>query len=324
MKRTFSYDEMVRLIESLASLIHGKSPIVKESITVFFFPETPYVPRYFELVRLIEKVGLLWHESRKPMPTGATSFLRGEGIEDYLLYRKANGNNRVQLTLHGLEEQHDEYVGRRGSYSECFKAAKMIYECDCFIEWMLFVNKSNLPDVREIKQRIADISPPGQYSVSPSIPTYIENAMDIDSLRLESDDVDTLPEEDREALYKMRKTEMEYIADAQSGAKLNFWSSLDHPEITISADGTVARSNFAYEPIGSLHQKSIHEILCSYREKTRREDIMYSVSHAELAAECGDAKSKKLYSPYGIWIKWMKTYLENRHLPIGRRRDYLS
>jgi MoaA/NifB/PqqE/SkfB family radical SAM enzyme len=323
-KRTFSHDEIAKLIEELASLIHGDAAVVRNSISVAFFPETTCIPQYLQLVKLVENGGLAWFENRAPMSTGAVPFIHGSNIEEYLLYRKAHGNDRVQLTLHGLEQHHDGFVGRPGSYRACLDAARRFYDYGCRIEWMLFLYKSNLEHLGKLKECIARISPQGRYTIQITIPTYIENAMDIDDIRLETDDLEKISEEDSSLILKGIKSEAEYVRDAMSGKDLAFWISMEHPEITISADGTIARSNYAYEPIGSLHSKTLREIVFGYRDKTSREEIMYSTPHAELATKYGDPHSRRIYHPYGMWIKWMTRHLSEHHMPIIRRRDYLS
>lgn len=99
------------------------------------------VPRRFEL-------GSFWRLVRDP---------------EYVLFLKEVGVKCVQLTLFGLNDTTDRYIGRRGAFEELLKATEILIEHEICPRWQTFINEENkeevvkllgLSDELKIKERV--------------------------------------------------------------------------------------------------------------------------------------------------------------------------
>ena len=86
------------------------------------------VPRRFEL-------GSFWRLVRDP---------------EYVRFLKEVGVSCVQLTLFGLQETTDRYIGRKGAFDELLKATEILIENEIRPRWQTFINQENKDEIVEL------------------------------------------------------------------------------------------------------------------------------------------------------------------------------
>lgn len=57
------------------------------------------------------------------------------------------GYDGVSLTLHGIEGNHDGFVGRKGAHQDIMKASRRAFEAGFGVHWNIFLDSRNLEDV---------------------------------------------------------------------------------------------------------------------------------------------------------------------------------
>ena len=83
----------------------------------------------------------------KPERFELASFWRLARDPDYVGFLKEVGTRKVQLTLFGLEETTDRYVGRKGAFQEILKATEILLENQIAPRWQAFINEENREEV---------------------------------------------------------------------------------------------------------------------------------------------------------------------------------
>lgn len=68
----------------------------------------------------------------------------------YIPFLKEAGVKKVQLTLFGLNETQDRYVGRKGAFSEVMLATRRLIEGGVIPRWQCFINEENIREIEEI------------------------------------------------------------------------------------------------------------------------------------------------------------------------------
>ena len=78
------------------------------------------------------------------------SFYRIVRDKEYVPFLKDVGVEKVQLTLFGLEETQDRYVGRRGAFRELLRATDILIEEGIIPRWQCFINEENRTEILEL------------------------------------------------------------------------------------------------------------------------------------------------------------------------------
>ena len=78
------------------------------------------------------------------------SFYRIVRDDEYIPFLRSVGVRKVQLTLFGLKETQDRYVGRRGAYEEVVKATDLLIEGGIIPRWQCFINEENRDEIVEL------------------------------------------------------------------------------------------------------------------------------------------------------------------------------
>ena len=75
------------------------------------------------------------------------SFWRLVRDPEYVRFLKEVGTKKVQLTLFGLEEMTDKYIGRKGAFQEVIKATEILLENRIAPRWQAFITEENKDEV---------------------------------------------------------------------------------------------------------------------------------------------------------------------------------
>lgn len=86
----------------------------------------------------------------KPQRFELASFYKIVRDSNYVKWLKEVGTNKVQLTLFGLEETTDKYVGRSGAYKELIRASEILKENGIEPRWQIFIYQTNKDEVVEL------------------------------------------------------------------------------------------------------------------------------------------------------------------------------
>lgn len=78
------------------------------------------------------------------------SFYKIVRDKEYVPFLKDVGVEKVQLTLFGLEETQDRYVGRRGAFRELLRATDILIEEGIIPRWQCFINEENRTEILEL------------------------------------------------------------------------------------------------------------------------------------------------------------------------------
>ncbi len=68
----------------------------------------------------------------------------------YIPFLKEVGVKKVQITLFGLNETQDRYVGRKGAFDEVMLATRRLIEGGIVPRWQCFINEENIREIEEV------------------------------------------------------------------------------------------------------------------------------------------------------------------------------
>lgn len=93
----------------------------------------------------------------KPQRFELASFYKIVREPEYVKFLKEVGTKKVQLTLFGLEEITDKYVGRKGAFREILKATEILIANDISPRWQLFINEENKDEIAKLLELIKEL-----------------------------------------------------------------------------------------------------------------------------------------------------------------------
>ena len=93
----------------------------------------------------------------KPQRFELASFYKIVREPEYVKLLKEVGTKKVQLTLFGLEEITDKYVGRKGAFREILKATEILIANDISPRWQLFINEENKDEIAKLLELIKEL-----------------------------------------------------------------------------------------------------------------------------------------------------------------------
>lgn len=94
----------------------------------------------------------------KPQRFELASFYKIVREPEYVKFLKEVGTKKVQLTLFGLEEITDKYVGRKGAFREILKATEILIANDISPRWQLFINEENKDEIAKLLELIKELT----------------------------------------------------------------------------------------------------------------------------------------------------------------------
>ncbi|MCR4622712.1 MAG: radical SAM protein [Clostridiales bacterium] len=242
------------------------------------------------------------------------SFWRIARDDAYIPFLIEVGVKKVQLTLFGLNETQDRYVGRKGAFDEVMFATKKLIQGGIVPRWQCFINEENISEIEKVyalQERIkAESCPEMEFFVHEGscdgenrklYPIHIHKNHIPDSLvpvylgynelLEEKDCAEQLLECDRNPEYRLN-----------GDVTLNIANTLD------------AYLNFTHLSapwqVGNLKADS-PETLCSRLQNGGIPALMLAkqVKWSELARRYGDLTSERAFS-----LDDYKTYLFNKFL----------
>ena len=89
-------------------------------------------------------------KNTKPERFELASFYRIVRDDRYIPFLRSVGVKKVQLTLFGLRETQDRYVGRKGAFEEVMKATDLLAGGGILPRWQCFINEENREEIAEL------------------------------------------------------------------------------------------------------------------------------------------------------------------------------
>lgn len=297
-----------------AERIVGRFQDYFEEITVYSWLREP---DYCENFRERWLADCELSSGRKPQRFELASFYKIVREPEYVKFLKEVDTEKVQLTLFGLEEMTDKYVGRKGAFQEILKATEILIENDISPRWQIFINEENKDDIVKLIHLIHELK---LQERCPDFTFFIhEGSCDGENAKLY--DLRIRKESITENLapyymnYHSKQKEQDFVEQFKKKTQEYYVPSNHQGDIVIYVSGTWdVFFNFtnmsARWAIGSLKNDTMAEIC----RRIKEEDIpalnaARGVTLSELAARYGDPDSTRLFEEDDY-----KMYLLNRYL----------
>lgn len=255
--------------------------------------------------------------SKKPERFELASFYLLVRDPNYVHFLKDVGVKKVQLTLFGMEELTDKYVGRKGAFKEILSATEILISNGISPRWQAFINEENKYDLLNMLKLIDDLKIKERC---PEFEFFIhegscegENEKLYD-LKIEKGHVPVLllPYYND---YQNLKTEHELIDSFRLKTDEYFIPSNQNGEITLYISNTFDVyfnfTNMSEEwKIGNLKADNKDELIKRIKnEDINALNIARRTSLAKLSLKYGNPNSNKLFSEDDF-----KMYLLNKML----------
>ena len=91
-------------------------------------------------------------KNARPERFELASFWRIVRDERYIPFLRRVGVRKVQLTLFGLRETQDRYVGRKGAFDEVLRATDLLAVGGITPRWQCFINEENRAEIPEVRR----------------------------------------------------------------------------------------------------------------------------------------------------------------------------
>ena len=239
--------------------------------------------------------------------------------ENYAKWAAALEPRFCQISFFGVEAATDWGARRKGAFVDNLLATERLLKVGLTPRWQLFLTKSGLGDLDEflrliyrlnLHKRCEAIGQPFEVFISGMSPEG--NGFEIDSLRVDEDDLAILPSSlidiCREGIDLLGEPEYKLLELLKcDDAPPNM--SADVHAVAVNADFDVY-PNIA-EPtewwrLGNLKADGIDAIIKAYRdEATPGMRANREISISELAQKFGNSNSKKLYSKDDLICRFM-------------------
>lgn len=93
----------------------------------------------------------------KPMRFELASFYKMVRDPNYILFLKELNVKKVQLTLFGLAELTDKYVGRKNAFNEIIEATNILIDNEISPRWQAFINEENKNELVKLLDLIKEL-----------------------------------------------------------------------------------------------------------------------------------------------------------------------
>lgn len=245
---------------------------------------------------------LLISQNAVPERFELASFYRIVRDPDYIPFLKSVGVKKVQLTLFGLKETQDRYVGRQGAFEEVLLATDLLIGGGITPRWQCFINEENRDEIL----KVYDIAKAIRREKCPGLEFFVhEGSCDGENRKLYPVRIQKshIPEELKEVYlgYDELLTEREccnMLKDDGSGPVFPIGE-----EITLNISNRYdVYYNFTHmtEPwrIGNLKNDDPEEIVQSIlKGDTPALRAAKACTWAELMKQYGDPSSERAFNP---------------------------
>ena len=255
----------------------------------------------------------------KPQRFELASFYKIVREPEYIAFLKEVGTKSVQLTLFGLEETTDRYVGRKGAFREILQATELLIANGIVPRWQFFLNEENKAEAPELLALIGKLRLKERW---PGFTFFLhEGSCDGENAKLyplrirkESVAAELLPYYPD---FGSKCTERELVKRFQTKTQEYFVPSNHHGDIVLFVSGAWdVFFNFTHMTspwvIGNIKTDAMSE-LC---RRIQEEDIpalraAQTIPLSELAARYGDPGSTRLFEEYDYKMFLLNRFLSN-------------
>ncbi|HIJ65765.1 MAG TPA: radical SAM protein, partial [Candidatus Hydrogenedentes bacterium] len=265
---------------------------------------------YLDIESVIEK---LWQKGFRScltaFPTHGAGILQWDDPSRRLRQLREYGVKTFQFTFHGLEEEHDWFVQRKGAFRKTMEVATLCIAAEFDVYWAVFVNTRNLADIPGLLKLLDQRSGENRTKLFLGTWTHSGSAIESEHLRPTIKQYESLPSALGDRLPKVH-TEAYWVERAIAGdiAKFPRWqrSSL---ELSISETGVVTHAHSDNDAeIGKISQPLEVTVAKYLRTRSTLRTILAKRDKKALrglANRHGDAQSEKVHTSLSAVRCWL-------------------
>jgi len=168
-----SFDDAKWVVEQFRNLTKSEPPVVKGMEACLFHEPTVH-PDFLSLWEYCAETYENPAESVSVLSTNGYGIAHADDYRQMLKRLRELGTETISSTLHGLEEQHDWFVRRKGAFRDIFLSAERAAEAGLKIHFNIYLDRRNMKDfarlldfIRKFEENIQD-----KVSLSVSVPTF--------------------------------------------------------------------------------------------------------------------------------------------------------
>ncbi len=226
------------------------------------------------------------------------------------------GVERFQLTLHGLEEHHDWFTRRRGSYGEVMEAVRRLAAASARVLWVYFLDRLNVAELPQAMRAVREAARGTDVEESINVWGPAGRAAQAEDLLPRALDLELLPEDIRRMeMLSQYLPERQWVRLARLGKMQqmhdDFMAEVRQKGGTRPYNLRVDRGNV--ERIAELLAEARQQAL-----KRGRKQEPQTVDLARLAASHGNEQGNGLYRVSTMRHEWQRRGREQGNSPSGR------
>jgi hypothetical protein len=230
--------------------------------------------------------------------------------QPYLEALRESGTQRLEFTLYGQEDSHDQFSQRRGDFQAIRFLAHLWGELGGKTSWGVFIHKKNLSEIDGLRSHVMDTY---QENCFVAVWSYLGRGAMLEDMRPEYDDIARLSEDIQQDLHALR-SEREWVHHFLGSEASPYEPVPRVIHIVTGADG-IAR--IPYRPvfqghdgalIGELPSHSVGDVLELWHKKHDAWRAMFP-SLGSLCEAYGNAEGTRVYGESSIKAKWCHLHL---------------
>lgn len=247
--------------------------------------------------------------------------------ESYAAWAKAQGTNVCQITLFGMEQKTDWFVGRRGAFNDCLIATERLLNVGIAPRWQLILYKPVIEDLTELVALMKKLELENRSEAIGSAFSCFLNtsspdgaAFDLEHMRPDTDDLWRIPDYLAEkTLAHFQKSTLEDCLGQSESEQVERLIEKNEPLNDMPDLAFMVTPNFDVYPnsgemtewwkLGNLKTDGIDRVMANYlNDKTVGLRLNHNVPISDLAREFGRPANKQIYGEADLVRRWFKEY----------------
>lgn len=305
-------EEIVEYFEPL--LTAANEPLVDVCYDLFDHPDAP------GMIRMLHRRGLYGYFD--VIPTNGHGIAHNPEYARFLGEMREMGTQRLQVTFHGMEKNHDRFVRRRGAFQDLLVAARAGLDVGLELNIATFANRHNVDELPALAEHLLHAG----VRTHPDKPLFVgiwsppEHDRKMEALVIDLDDCKRMKEQPNLRMIGVGRTEGEWLEEALRGDHSAFVSRTQNClSVAVYGNFDVTAGFDRRSRIGNLRTDSLETIAQSHG-RSRAQQPIYSIGEEirregqserilRIAREFGQPDGIKMYRDGGhalqTWIHRM-------------------
>ena len=301
------------ILDRLQPLVdRAEQTLVDVYYDLFDHPDAP------AMVRLLHRRNL--YGFFQDIATNGRGLARRAGYRELLKEMREMGSKCLQLALHGLEENHDWFVRRKGAFKDLLVAAEAGRQAGLDVLLCVDASKRNVDEL----PALADYLAARGLWIAPEVPFAIFTwspagyAAELENLRIDLDDAEAIRARFKRGVLPGFRPERDWWKLAVERQHDGFpWGSPGAVHPNVWGDYSVTFGYARHEMLGNLKEDSLEAIISAHGRAGDRDparmirqsiwDDGVSERLVALAERYGNPEGKKLYrtgaNAMSIWLE---------------------